>query len=211
MPTRFRRYRRGARRSSTYKRKAWRRFTRIYKRYRKPRIHSFKRTCMLTPITLGNTPLNGQFQFQLTDLPDNDEFTSLFDSFRINAVKLQIVPNFTSSPATAQVTSLGLHSIHSIIDHNDSTPITSVLDLMQYDTYKRTRTHLGLKRYFKVSTVGFVGTGAQNVQYGRWVDTTQAASAVFYGFKYIMDALEIDTTVTFDVFATYYIQCKDVR
>lgn len=208
---RFRRYRRGARRRSTFKRRAWRRFTRPYKRMRKPRIHNFKRTCILTPLTLGDSAVDGQLVFQLTDLPDYTEFTNLFDSFRINAVKLQFVPNFSNSPATASVGSLGIHSIHSIVDHNDSNPITSVLDLMQYDTYKRTRITSGLKRYFRVSTLGFVGTGAQNVQYGKWVDTTQAASATFLGLKYIADALEVDTTVTFDIFATYYIQCKDVR
>lgn len=207
----IRRFRPRRTRSRTFKRRAWRRFTRIYKRRRPLRIHSFKRTCILSPITVNNAGVASELTFKLSDLPDYTDFQSLFDQYRIKAVKIQFVPNFTNSPMTASVNSIGMHSIHSAIDHNSSTDPPAVLDLMQIDTYKRTRLDRGLKRYFKVNTIDSWGA-TTNVETGwnKWLSTENGSAVEYYGLRYVIDALEEDVSCTLDVFATYYFQCKSV-
>jgi len=199
-------------RRRTFRRRAWRRFTRTYKRAgRRPRVHSFKRVAMLTPLQIGEGVAVPQtYSFKLSDLSNYSEFTNLFDQYRINAVKLQLVPTFSGNDIDYQ-TIMG--SIHSAIDHNDITNPTSVGQLMEYDTYKRSKQSRGHKRYFKVNLLSNLSGDAGNVTtWKKWIDTA-SPNAPYYGIKLMLDPLnstDNDKYATFEVYATFYFQCKSV-
>lgn len=210
-----RRIRRGATRKAVPRRRAWRRFTRRYKRIRGSRIHSFKRTCQLSPITVtGSTGAGQAFTFKLSDLSNYDEFSNLFDQYRIKAVKFVVIPTFSGNDIANQLT---MSSFHSAIDHNDNSPATAVTELMEYDTYKRNRMSRGHKRYFSTS----LATPANNsgntflTTWNRWVNTSTIGGpdeAIYFGLKMWIDGITQTTEfeANFEVYVTYYFQCKSV-
>lgn len=54
------------------------------------------------PADLGSPGLQVRWQIRLTDLPDNNEFTGgLFAYYRINAMKIKIIPQFTQTAYTS--------------------------------------------------------------------------------------------------------------
>lgn len=205
MPTR--RIRRGPRRVRPRRRM----MRRVWRRYRRPqtRIHSFKRTCILDPLTLVNSPLTGAITFKMSDLDNYQEFSDLFDSYRLIAVKLSFVPNSSSAPVADSIGTVGVHSLHTAIDHNDSGTPSDALELMQYDTYKRTNVIRGQKRYFHINTLN-TGTGGDELNWKKWISTANT-DITYYGLKYVIDPLDSALRdIIIDVFATYYFQCKSV-
>lgn len=175
------------------------------------RIHSFKRTAILTPIGLSDSAVKDCLQFKLSDLDDYSDFTNLFDQYRINAVKISFVPNFSNSALEYAANSAGLHSIHTVIDHNDNTDPNDVLELMQYDNYRRKRIDRVMTRYFKVNTLADTKPSGLSAEWKKWISTS-STDVAYYGLKYWIDALESSTvTAVFDVFVTYYIQCRSVK
>lgn len=207
-------FRRGARRSRTFKRRTWRKFTRRYKRVRGPLTHSFKRTALLTPWNITSAVGQGMsYSFKLSDLSNSDEFTALFDQYRINAVKLQIVPTFTSNDIANELT---MASIHSAIDHNDNNPPGALSDLMEYDTYKRSKMSRGHKRYFRVNLLTPLTASSSSTTWKKWINTASVGlnpgEAEYYGLKFWIDGITQTTEIAanFEVYATYYFQCKSV-
>lgn len=211
------------------RRRVIRRPRRYIRRSRLPRrlprhtkLFSCKRTCLLTTITVDEaTQQFGALTFKLSDLPDYSEFKPLFDSYRLNAVKLMFQPNFSNSPISASVLSIGLGSIHTVVDHQDSVVPTGELQLMQYDKYKRTRMDKIHKRYFKVNTLDQGYTYNENVltpynqdqKWKVWFPTSQIGETtepVYLGLKYACDLITANTSVEFKVYATYYFQMKSV-
>lgn len=203
----IRRIRRGPRRARLGRRK----LRRTWRRNRRPKtyLHSFKRSCIVDQINVANTAVAGALTFKLSDLPNYDEFSNLFDAYRLMAVKLKFVPDFSGSPTTDAVVSIGLHSLHTAIDHNDDTQPAGVLDLMEYDTYKMKRIDRGMNRYFHVNTLAS-GSAGDEQNWKKWISTANT-DIKYYGFKYWFDGIGQDSqVVTIDVFATYYFQCKSV-
>lgn len=208
-------FRRGASRRAAPRRRAWKRFTRRYKRTRGPRIHSFKRTCQLTPLTItSSTGVGTAFQFKLGDLTNYSEFVNLFDQYRIKAVKFTIVPTFNGNDITNQLT---MSSFHSAIDHNDVNPPTAVTDLMQYDTYKRSRMSRGHKRYFATSIAAPANASGNSyiTSWNRWINTSTVGTGDevnYLGLKMWLDGITQTTELeaNFEIYVTYYFQCKSV-
>lgn len=187
---------------------------------RRMKIHSFKRTCHFTDITVANTAVKGHWFFKLSDLPDYTEFTNLFDFFRIKGIKLTIQPTYTGSPVDATESSIGFGSIHTAIERNDLSSFTGTeLTLMQYDTYKRSRADRGHRRYFRPSTVNgeYASDGSAaglSIEWNKWISNSTGGSGgvstAYQGINYLFDANNVNKTVEYKVYATYYIQCKSV-
>lgn len=195
------------------------------KMYRKPRslIHNFKRVCQLTPITVtanaGKT--YGGLSFRLSNLNNYQEFTSLFDSYRILAVKVKFIPDISSVPIITGNNNLGMGSLHTAIDHNDTTPPPNLSDILEYDTYKAKPIWRTWSRYFRVNTLG--QKTVANTQYNtdinwkKWLPTSLVTDGVdddYYGLKWVADeylvpATEPDTLLI-NMYATFYFQCKSL-
>lgn len=189
---------------------------RIYRRKRITRlskIHSFTRTCEIATLSGSNiADTFGGLTFSLGMLPNSTEFTNLFDQFRICAVKLEIVPRYTSSDMNPQATAPLLPNIHTVIDYNDISTPGNLDTLFQYQNYKRTRGNTIHKRYFKPAVLAAAYEGAVTTAYtstwNRWLDTLDSGT-LHYGLKYCID--QSFTGAWYKVYAKFFIQCKGVK
>ena len=75
----------------------------------------------------GTNPALYAFNFSLSDLPNYTEFTSLYDMYKINAVKITFIPYQTVSNSVATINNAdNTARFFSAIDYNDGTaPITT--------------------------------------------------------------------------------------
>lgn len=219
-------------------------------RYKNP-VHFFKRTTTLDTMnafgsaksgasfvtnapfmTLATNAAAGAYYFsfgvafQLNDLPDYNEFTSLFDRYKVLGVQMKVIP--MSNVATANTPGAAYQGIngvlHTVTDYDDATTPgiteTSVKLLQEYESYRvtslaRTRP---IKKYIRpriaANVYGNSGFGSYANLKNTWIDAA-SISVQHYGIKGIFElyqpssvaASEIDFKVQF----TYYIACKDLR
>lgn len=191
-------------------------------RSRNTKLFNFKRTALLTTITQDETTqAMGALTFKISDLFDYGEFKPLFDSYRMKAVRIVFQPNFTNSNITSAVAGIGLGSLHTAIDHQDSVTPTGELQLMQYDKYRRSRHDRIHKRYFKVNTLDQGYTYSEDVltpynqdqKWRAWYPTAllgETNEPVYLGLKYVSDLITANTSIDFKVYVTYYFQMKSV-
>ena len=68
-------------------------------------VYNFTRKCEYDQVypTFGNA-VDRVFTFALADLPNYTEFTTLFDQYRINAVKLTFIPRLSSADSNPLAT-----------------------------------------------------------------------------------------------------------
>lgn len=210
----------------TYRRKPRRTFRKRRSRkmvmYKRPRqqIFSFKRSVDASNWSLDATSqvFYKGFAFSLSDVPNVTEFTSLFDQYRILAVKVTFYPEFTQfqPPAT---TGWPASEFYSVIDYDDAGLPTSLDELNQFSTVKRQYFSRPITRYFKPQIIckGVLTSTSTNDGYflvgrKRWLD--MATPQISYlGLKC---AISFNSGVArpasiVRVRYIYYFQCKNVR
>lgn len=219
------------------------------------RPHFYKRTCSLT-VSNSNTGLSGGAggafsnssdswvfntgtgvnvsffsmanMFTLDMLPDYSEFTTLYDQYKINRVKVKMTPYSTASMLQTGVTtnnnqSLGL-ILHSCIDYDDASAFaassTGINAMRQFLSY-RTRNFINgrpVKIYFKprIAMAAFGGGvfGSYASATPKWIDC-DSSSVQHYGTKWIWESFQPDSSVPvfvwFKIEATLYFECKQPR
>lgn len=216
-------FRRRQKKSRTFRRK-FKRFNVNIKKM-SPRIHSFKRTTEVATYTItdNSTVNNYALNFRLNLLPNYTEFTSLFDAFRICGVKIWFLYTSNSSDTTGAITGARAWDfwIHSIIDHDDSTALSTVADYQQAESYKINKiTDRKIGRWIrpKVANAAYAGgafSGYSEPKRNQWIDAASPA-VEHYGFKFGIDCTNLGGVGNYTVgklqcFATYYIQCKGTR
>lgn len=172
--------------------------------------------------------------FTLDMLPDVSEFSSLFDAYLLQSVKIKITPFSTQSnletgvvAGTSASQPLSIFA-HHIIDHDDAVPVTASntgLNLMrEYATYKsQNPLRKPIKRFVSprlaASVFAAAGGGAPVVNEiitPKWINFAGSGMAVtHYGFKLVFQVISPDNTInsiiTFKPEAHLYFKCKDVR
>jgi len=156
------------------------------------------------------------FVFRLSDLIQAPEFTRLFDSYRINGVKVTMAP-LTNSGITINPS----YKITSAIDlDDDQTPAVSSM-LQRSNVKIRTVTSGGnnpqvFKSYLGPRYLTQLYETAASTGYGQgdrkqWLDTADA-QIPHYGFKVVWDT---DPILNYDVvwqfYFTYYVEFKSLR
>lgn len=154
-----------------------------------------------------------EYFYRLTQVPQNAEFTSLYEQYSIKLVKVELIPRPTSS----EMGQSGAPQVHSVIDFNDSNPLTGLQDYLQYETYKSTRGLQIHKRVFKpmvAATVynGAIASGYSNPNRSIWVDTTSPA-VQHYGLKIYISPIDSGSEISmfYDVKTTYYLAMRGVK
>ena len=166
---------------------------------------------------------------KLSDLPDYDEITKMYDAYCIKGCSVQIVPKHTQSPAVFQVDSgsnpgmIAINTegmIHSVLDYNSLGSGFGVNNLVQYQNHRMSRTNKIHKRYFKPRVLTPAYQSGVTTAYGeskdRWISTA-SPDVVHYGMYGIVDLLSTspgfvgDGLMKFDYLVTLYIACKNVR
>lgn len=177
----------------------------------------FRRVTQAPDIVLSSHPQTPttywSYAFKLNDLPNYQEFQSLYDLFRVNKVKVTIVPNFTgldggSIPLGAQdllgvqgTNSYwwfsGMPNIHSVIDYDSISLVDNLPDLMQYSTYRMTRGNRMHSRYWTPAVImgtesecdpdGTVARTPTMQKFKPWLDTATGHCVPHYGMKLAID------------------------
>lgn len=177
-------------------------------RARQP-VHYFKRTVYYSGLISGSTTgdLAGSIIGQLNAVPNFSEFTSLFDMYKINGLKVRFSPRANSAEVG---TNQGLIKFFSCIDYDDSTAIT-LPEMLQYESIKQTSSNRDHVRFVKPRVARSVYQSPLVTAYsaGRtWLDCNNTA-VPHYGIKYLIQQLPAGNQ-SYDVSVTYYMAFKNV-
>lgn len=206
---------------------------RMYGRIRRPLnqdnykgVYHFKRTFDKT-VALSNN-LGDQaygYAFQLNEIPNVSEFTSLFDSYRINKVVVRFRPLPVSGFGTTSVAIVDNSQALCFLDYDD----TNVTGL----TLSSAKQHQNIRWLNTVSADGTIpkknvvvfrpkvlqnandsgGTSyAMVYPKGRnpWIDL-QYTSVPHYGLKLVIGQTNTNQILQFQVICTVYFSCRDPR
>lgn len=183
-------------------------------------VHMFKRT-FSTIYAVTDTLANRANIHMLTNIPNSNEFTSLFDQYKIKAVKAKFIfdQNTSSCPNTLPTTNQTIPNLITVIDRDDGTPLSLITDYEQYESLKIQRLDRPVIRYFKPKLATAVYSGGTFSGYTQspnvWVDAN-SPNVEYYGLKYGINASMEGGTGTKNVGAisiywTYYIMLRDTR
>lgn len=177
-------------------------------------LHHFKRTFTLSPVGSSNvSPVFAGYSFNLTQLPNFAEFTSLFDAYRINKIVVKFVPNHNSSDVGA----LGqaIPNFHSVLDYNDATAPLTLNQMYEYANWKMSRGIAIHKRIWRPTTLDSVDTGAgavssANPQWRQWINTGNA-NVNHYGLKIGIEQSVALLDIQWTPYVSVYLSCKSVK
>lgn len=173
-----------------------------------------KRTVALSNIAQTNANQHFQYSFKISDLPNYTELTNLYDQYKIKSVQLKIVPNVTSADINPVASSVGLPSIHSVLDFSDSTALTSLNDYMQYSTYKATSPLKIHKRFCYPKQLQYAydqtaGAAAVADIKNVWI-RSESVNIQHNGIKVMVPAATANSC-SYEVYATYYVLLKQTK
>lgn len=202
------------------------------------KVFYYSRLCLRPPLVSGVDGFDSltSYSFKLSDIPAVNEFRSLYDFFKLNAVKLTFLPAVTQSVYTQSIQTEGTGGtdvtfvnntntmsqlrIFSVVDYNDSSVPTTINELREYRNCKVSRYTSGHKRFFRVRN-RMVSNNNNIIQYGRgnpWVSSEAGAiDEEYYGLKVGVDTSGLNPSVTssgailLKVEAKYYFSCKSVK
>lgn len=203
-----------------------------YRRNRQP-IHYFKRTCKISDITASwnaatatATTIAGTYALSLDSVSAHGEFTSLYDQYMIRAVKLSFVPSgnsYMTSTVSGIATPVGFSRFNSVIDYNDSSVPANENEMLQYQSLKTTPGYKTHTRYFKpkvqqtIADNDVTGTVVNGAPKGNcWLDCANP-SVDHLGLKVFCAApinsvsASTSVSITYSVYATFYLAFKNVR
>lgn len=173
------------------------------------KIHYFKRTAFYSGYISGSTTadVGGALIGQLNQVPGYTEFTSLFDQYKIVALKMRLSPRANSAEIG---TNQGLVKVFTALDYDGGTAPSVIADVLQNETLKITKSNKDHVRYFKpkfnASTTAVTGTGQQPTT--GWLDCSNVTVA-HHGLQYVIQQLPAGVQ-SWDIYVTYYLAFKNV-
>lgn len=188
-------------------------------------MHMFKRTTRLTDITASITSLGVQnnvataYQFNLNQLPNVSEFTTLFDQYKITGAKITFVPGGSVSnitPISGQVLPHSFGRVLSAIDYDDATAPPDENTMLQYQSLKITNPNATHTRWIKPKVLAAIYQSAIATSYesrnAPFIDVGNP-SVPHYGLKVWINApvSPVAASITYNVYVTLYFACKNVR
>lgn len=210
-----------------YVRRSKKSIKRASRRLTERKLYSFKRTCELAAnngtSNFGDNAIfdssgraAGNFKFALSDLPSVSDFTNLFEMYKITGVKLKFIPTQgTQANATLATSAPVLMNPLAICVDRGYTATAPTFNTLMENQDVRVMSSLkpfkvwisGPKAYSPADGL----TTASMIN--PWIDAGQNA-VHHYGLRYAFESntgATNTTTVTFRVFATYYIKAKGVQ
>lgn len=179
--------------------------------------HFFKQQVELANVvvTAGN-PAFFTINHSLSDLPQVGTFSSLYDQYRILAVKVVFIPQYTVSYAST--TPLVMTEIYTALDFDGAPVPTAVNTINQYTTCRRQLFNRPHVRYYHPSALsavtngGNVITGSVNIGSRKWFDIGYPSN-LYYGLIGAVTASQ-SAAIPAQLIrcqCVYYIQCRNVR
>lgn len=180
-------------------------------------VHYFKRYVGLGLINADGTgnPQYGSLSFNLNQVPNVSEFTSLFDNYRISFVKLMF--RLRTSPDAQLANNSAYPQMFIQRDYDDNTVPTSVNSVRESGrcilrTIRPDR-YTVVKIRPATQNLVFNDTGSNTVfvpKWKQWLDMSYPG-VPYYGIKYAVDTFSANTNNIIEIQAVYYFQCKDTR
>lgn len=174
-------------------------------------VYRFKRTAFYSGYLSGSTiqDVSGALIGQLSQVPGNSEFISLYDQYKITGIKWKFMPRANSAEAG---TNQGLIKLFTAIDRNDLNPPT-ITDILQYSSMKMTPSNRTHSRYIKPTIVQFANQTALGSGYvstrGGWISTDNPTVA-HYGLKFLLQQLPAGNQ-SYDLVVEYYLAFRNVK
>lgn len=172
-------------------------------------VQYFKRTMFVRAAYASSTVADTLFsrKFSLSDLANYTEFTSLYDQYKIKAIKFTLLPRVTEADVAQAVP-----TVSTCIDLDDNTAPSSIDDMVQYQNFRMTRGNVAHTRYWKpaVSSMAWnsgVGT-AYTVSKNLWIDVG-SSGIPYFGIKGCIQ--QSAAVQTFDLKVDFYMAFKNVR
>lgn len=177
--------------------------------------------------TAANTTSAFSILFKLSDLPNVTEFTTLFDSYMITGVMMQIkmISNpYSAYPVNGSSSSATINSnnffptIWYVADHDDNTTL-SLAQIKEYDKvrHKVLRPNQETNIMLRPTTLqqlyrSSVTTGYAENRRRQWLDIG-ATDIPHYGIKSVIDFEGLTPVGSFEfkINFKYYFKCKNVR
>lgn len=171
---------------SRYHKRFKRKFQSHFRKNRSQRVFRFTRYATGV-IQVKDSAVDYAFIAHLSDLPSYTEFTSLFDSYRINGVALTLEFNHNSSESGATGGGQTIPNLITAMDYDNATLLNNENQYLQYATYKCRQMNHPIKLFWRPKTVSPVyGTGAFS-SYSEtkkdWIDCAYPG-VEYYGLKY---------------------------
>lgn len=129
------------RRKRVYRKRPYRKSRKSMKKSSINKVYYFTRWSDFGTSTVASslTPGYFGFNFSLSDLPNYTEFTSLYDYYKIKAVKVVFLPQMTENVSLGSVNNPYSYArFQTAIDYSDSNPPTTLDELREYKSYKFT-------------------------------------------------------------------------
>lgn len=190
---------------------------RMYGAYRKAkgtdydkRIYKFVRTTDTGDLTSTQiSDVSTAYSFQINNLPNNTEFLSLFDQYRIVKVQMRFIPYQTVANPTASKSILV-----SVADYDDSTPLASLQEAYQYSSCRITNAlgeHVWTirPRIAKAAYGSGVFSSYAN-EPAQWIDSG-SNTVSHYGIKVYLTADQGTVRNSWKVVYKYWIECRHPR
>lgn len=187
--------------------------------YSQKTVHRFKRSYYKEG-ALASDPGSDQFggfTYSLNSLPNYTDFTTLFDQYRVDKIRVTFYPrqNVTNgtfpSPTTDTVQSC---QVFSVVDLDDGNAPTSLNDVLQYQNLKTTRGLQVHSRTFKpgveIAQTNNGTLAGSMVKMSPWLDCT-VASVWHNGLKVVLQNTGGFAPITYDMKVDMWISCKNVR
>lgn len=152
----------------------------------------------------GSTDLFGAWAFCATDIPNLSSLAAAFDSYRIEEIQFRLKSrnNAVFIAGTASPNN-GLTSPLIVVDQDDNTLPTTLLEMQQYDNCNQISAQDNLDLIFTPSITPSVFSGGAFSGYSidasgkTWLDLANA-SIPYYGIKIGVPALTTSTTYKYD-------------
>jgi len=163
----------------------------------------------------GSAPSTGfAYQFQLNQLPNYQEFTALFDAYRINCVVLRMTPMNTVFKGNTDANNENTPTVYAAIDYNNADSPTSADEMKQYANvlvfpmYQsrnfKIRPRLAIPVYRPGATAAYIQQPKQ------WIDCNYA-DVPHYGLRVWVEAGQARNAFRTTIECTYYMTFRNLK
>ncbi len=178
-------------------------------------VYTFRRSCSLGNVSVGVTGAGDGISFQLSDLPNATDFTSLFDQYRFLEVRFKFVP--TSAPFGPSTSATDFPKLMTVIDYDDATSPASADELRQYDTLQITPNTKAVERIIQPPRAALAAYSGAFTSYAestldQWFDCA-SDGIQFYGLKWYVPPISVvsGSYVLWTIECTYTMQFRRPR
>lgn len=198
------------------------------KGYTSNKVYKFRRSVTRSLGFSFASPSQGfGYSFSLGDLPANTEFISLFDEYKLYAVKMHFRPLFNSQSAYDRISSttnlIRMPRIHYAVDNTDISVPSSVGGIQQYSTYDSWTCLQPRKKFIKVNPTAELYRSSVSTSYARMSPpfiecTTNGVGTPHYGIKLYFENPDylnwnsiIGNQEVYELVCTYYFMTRTTQ